>query len=185
MDKEPLIHTDEESRTITFMGEINETSISKLIWAFRTLINKDDAEDKSKKNYNRKPIHFHIDSRGGYVYEGNALLSLMVESKTPIYTYCDGFCMSMGFMLYLAGSKRYAGCFARFMYHQISTGVKGTLTSIKEDIEQTEILNNALMAFVHERTNIPIEELEFVCTSKKDWYFSRGSAIDCGIVTEE
>ena len=182
--KEPLIQVDNDSRTIEFMGDITADSISKLMWEFRKFLIQDDKDESEKKNFKRKPIHFHINSYGGTVYDGNALLSLMLSSKTPIYTYCDGYCMSMGLILYLAGSKRFAGKYVRFMYHQISTSVKGMIESCREDLIESDILNTQLMKFVSERTQFDYDTLVKINASKDNCYFGYDFAVSTGVVTE-
>lgn len=71
-----------------------------------------------------KPIHFYINSPGGVVTSGHAMLDMMRTIGTPVYTYCIGFAASAASVLLSAGEKgnRYIYPTAEVMIHQPSMG---------------------------------------------------------------
>lgn len=60
-------------------------------------------DDENIPTENRKPIKLYVNSPGGDIYEGFALVDAIQLSKTPIYTYNVGTCASMAFLIYIAG----------------------------------------------------------------------------------
>lgn len=92
-------------------------------------------EDKSSKDVveqlfylnainNTEPIHMYLNCPGGVVTAGFAMYDTMQSIEAPVYTYCIGFCASMGSIILSAGEKghRYIYPRAEVMIHQPSTG---------------------------------------------------------------
>lgn len=73
---------------------------------------------------NKTPIHFYINSPGGVVTSGHAMLDMMRTIPTPVYTYCIGLAASAASVLLSAGEKgnRYIYPTAEVMIHQPSAG---------------------------------------------------------------
>ena len=91
-----------------------------MIWYLLYQIQEDDEKDEKEKDYNREPIKLYINSYGGSIYDMWGLIDVILNSKTPIYTYCTGYAMSAAFKIFLAGHKRYCYKHSIFMYHQMS-----------------------------------------------------------------
>ena len=76
-----------------------------------------NAEDKGIPTDERKPILLYVASNGGDVDAGFELIDTILASKTPVYTINLGYQYSMGFLIGLAGRKRYAAQNAKFLMH--------------------------------------------------------------------
>lgn len=87
------------TRMIYLQDEINNETLSDVISAI-LLFNKADDMEKAKL---RNPIHLYINTFGGSVADMWSLISVIEVSKTPVYTYCTGYAMSAGFMIFIAG----------------------------------------------------------------------------------
>lgn len=110
-----------EDRVIWIDDGIDESvlEVSKLIMRF----NKEDTNIPIK---DRKPIKLLIYSYGG---DGNvcfSLLDIIALSKTPVYTYNMGIAMSAGFLILLAGHKRFCTKYSTALAHSGSGGTSGT-----------------------------------------------------------
>ena len=92
----------------------------------------------------------YINSPGGSVTAGLAILDTMKMVKCPVATYCVGQAASMGAILLAAGEKgkRHALPNARIMIHQPLGGAQGKATDIaitaKEILRIKDILNGIL-----------------------------------------
>jgi ATP-dependent Clp protease protease subunit len=73
--------------------------------------------------YKPKPIKIHIDSYGGAVYQCFGLLGIIKSSKTTIHTLVTGCAMSCGFLIAIAGHKRFAYEKSTYLYHLLRLGV--------------------------------------------------------------
>ncbi len=122
MDKEqqfvPINHQLQKSlmeqRKIFLWGAVEDES-AKVIVEQLCYLSTINAEE---------PIHFYINSPGGVVTSGHAMLDMMQSIETPVYTYCIGFAASAASVLLSAGEKgnRYIYPTAEVMIHQPSMG---------------------------------------------------------------
>ena len=92
----------------------------------------------------------YINSPGGSVTAGLAILDTMKMVKCPVATYCVGQAASMGAILLASGDKgrRYALPHARIMVHQPWGGAQGKASDIeitaREILRLKEMLNGIL-----------------------------------------
>ena len=176
---------NELSRVLYLSSDIDNESTSKIITEILKINEADDASEGSVVGFKREPIKLYVQSFGGSVYDCWALIDIMINTKTPIYTYCTGYAMSCGFLIFLAGDKRFASKHSTFMYHQISIGYDYMeYTRIKEDMHENEFLQGMMERMVLERTYISEDRLREVREKKIDWYIHLAEAVELGVVTE-
>lgn len=116
---------------IIFLGTGVDDTVANLIVAQLLFL---ESEDKDKD------IKLYINSPGGSVYAGLAILDTMNLVKPDVSTICVGMAASMGAVLLAAGAKgkRYSLPHSRIMIHQGSAGFEGTPSDI--DIMAREVL---------------------------------------------
>ena len=117
-------------RIIILDGEVNSHS-SSLITAQLLFLEADNPD---------KAISFYINSPGGSVTAGMAILDTMNFIKPDVYTIVMGQAASMGSLLANAGTKghRYILPNARHMIHQPLGGASGQATDV--EIQARELL---------------------------------------------
>lgn len=168
-----------------YLGEsVSEASMKELIKNIREINRLDDEQERKVVNFVRKPIELIVSSYGGSVYDGFGLVDTMNLSKTPIHTICIGKAMSMGFIILLAGHKRFMTEMATAMYHQISTGTWAELEKIKRTVAECERLERMYDAYVLKRTNIMQDKLDLVKATCRDWYICAEDCKKLGIIDE-
>ena len=91
----------------------------------------DDAEIKPEE---REPIRLYINSPGGDVTEGFALIDVMEISETPIYTINLAEAYSMAFLIGIAGTKRFSLPSASFMMHEPSGLTIGKFSDMADKV---------------------------------------------------
>ena len=130
-----------KDRIVFVSGEI-EDEMANAIVAQLLFLQAEDA---------KKEISIYINSPGGSVTAGLAILDTMRMVKCPVATYCVGQAASMGAILLSAGEKgkRHALPNARIMIHQPWGGAQGKASDIeitaKEILRLKEILNGILV----------------------------------------
>ena len=119
-----------KDRIVFVSGEI-EDEMANAIVAQLLFLQAEDA---------KKEISMYINSPGGSVTAGLAILDTMRMVKCPVATYCVGQAASMGAILLSAGEKgkRHALPNARIMIHQPWGGAEGKASDI--EITAREIL---------------------------------------------
>ena len=129
-----------KDRIVFVSGEIEDEMANAIVAQLLFL----QAEDSKKE------ISMYINSPGGSVTAGLAILDTMRMVKCPVATYCVGQAASMGAILLSAGEKgkRHALPNARIMIHQPWGGAEGKASDIeitaKEILRLKEILNGIL-----------------------------------------
>ena len=114
------------TRTIYLNTGVSSEAVTEGVIAIMKINAYDDEQEAKLKDYVRQPIKVVVDSYGGIVYDGMAMISAISTSKTPVHGYCYSKAMSMGFLIYISTHKRFAGKYATFMSHQLSGGHYGT-----------------------------------------------------------
>ena len=127
-----------------------------------------------------EPIHIYINSPGGSVTAGLAILDTMRLVKSKIYTYCIGLAASMGSILLSSGDKRYIVPHAEVMIHQPLGGTKGQATDIEiaaKHISRTKEVLNSILAENCGRTYEEVSQ-----DTERDNWKSAAEALEYGLV---
>jgi len=127
---------------IIFLGTQVESNMANSIVAQLLFLEADDPD---------KDIYIYINSPGGSVVDGLAILDTMRYIKPDVSTICIGQASSMGAVLLAAGTKgkRYAVPHAKVMIHQVLGGFQGQAADIeihtKEILRVKKTLNDILV----------------------------------------
>ena len=116
---------------IVFLGTGIDDTVANLVVAQLLFLESEDP---------KADIKLYINSPGGSVYAGLAMLDTMNLIKPDVSTICIGMAASMGAVLLAAGTKgkRYSLPHSRIMIHQGSAGFEGTPSDI--EITAREVL---------------------------------------------
>lgn len=130
----------------------------------------------------KKPISMYINSPGGSVTDGLAILDTMHLISCPVHTYCVGQCASMGAVLLAAGTKgsRFALENSRVMVHMVSSGAGGQILDIKKQVEEADRLNDRLFELLSTYTGKTAKCLKSECD--RDNFMSADEAVKYGLV---
>lgn len=141
-------------------------------------LNMDDL-DKPKEEL--KPIIIFIHSYGGDLDQANYLADLIIASRIPIYTVAMGSAMSAGFIIFLAGHKRFVFNHSQLLVHEGSAAFQGTASEIEQAQKNYRKQLDEMKSYVLERTNI--DEKTFSKNRSKDWYLTKDEVIKYNIAT--
>ena len=178
-----------KSRTIYLYDVVDGISMKQVIQEIES-INASDAEVEQQLvlKYGitppRKPILLDINTYGGVVYDGLALIACIEQSKTPIITRVNGYAFSMGLTIFLAGHERHMSRHGNLMYHQISSAVWGSLKEQEESLQISACLQKQLEDYVIERTKWKRKDLKKIYNSKYDFYINAEQALADGFATK-
>lgn len=175
------IHTDE--RIFYISDRIDDDTISRVNFNLLYLLAQDSVRESVEIGYKRPPIHIYINSRGGNVYDMWSLVDIMLQSESPIYTYCTGYAMSAAFMIFLAGHKRIVTSHSTLLYHQLSQYTGGKYQDMIESQKELDWIQKSCEDFVFDRTKITRKALKENREKKQDWIFHSDDALKYGIAT--
>ncbi|MBX4206419.1 ATP-dependent Clp endopeptidase proteolytic subunit ClpP [Candidatus Parcubacteria bacterium] len=130
----------------------------------------------------KKDISLYVNSPGGSVTAGLAIIDTMNHIKPDVSTVCVGFAASMGAWILSAGKKgkRFALPNAEIMIHQPLGGAEGQATEIeiaaKRIVESRKIMNRIMS----ENTGQPLAKIEK--DVDRDFFMNAQDAKKYGII---
>ena len=163
---------------IIFLGEdVNPTSASLVIAQLLFL----ESEDPDKE------IFLYINSPGGSISDGMAIVDTMNYIKCPVSTICVGLAASMGAVLLASGEKgkRYATPNAEILIHQpliAGGGLSGQTTEIKIHADHMVKTREKLNKLLSEKTGQSLEQIEK--DTERDHYMTAQEALEYGLIDE-
>ena len=130
----------------------------------------------------KKAVAMYINSPGGSVTAGLAILDTMRMVKCPVATYCVGQAASMGAVLLAAGERgrRYALPHARIMVHQPWGGAQGRASDIEITAREILRLKDTLNGILAEAAGKTLEAV--TNDTDRDHFMSADEAKAWGIV---
>lgn len=158
---------------IVFLGEQVDDQVANSVIA--QLLHLESADPE-------KDISFYINSPGGSVTAGLAILDTMNFIKCDVSTICIGQCASMGAVLLSAGAKgkRFALPNSMILIHQPSGGAQGQQTEIAivaDFMLKTRKRLNGILAI---NTGQDLERIQQ--DTERDNYMTAQEALDYGLI---
>ena len=173
-----------ESRSIMLQGNLEEESAAEIITALIVLSSQKDPETNEVE-----PIKFYISTYGGAADEMFAIYDVMNYVKRQgviIETVGLGKVMSAGTLLLAAGTPghRKLGKHCRVMIHAVAGGSMGELHSIKNELEQMNVLQESYIKAMSDETEMSKKQIQSLINRKVNVYLSADEAIEKGLADE-
>ena len=161
-----------KDRIVFVGGEIDDGTANAVVAELLFL----QAQDSEKE------VSMYINSPGGSVTAGLAILDTMKMVKCPVATYCVGQAASMGAILLASGAKgrRFALPHARIMVHQPWGGAQGKASDIEITAREILRLKDVLNGILAEASGKTAEAV--VQDTDRDHFMSAEEAKAWGIV---
>lgn len=160
-----------KDRIVFLSGEINDdmanTIVSELLYL---------------DSINHNDISLYINSPGGSITSGMAIMDTINFIKSDVSTICIGIAASMAAFLLSCGTKgkRYILPNAEVMIHQPLGGATGQATEIKIAAERILKLKNKLNQILSNNTNQELKKIEI--DTERDYYMNANEALEYGII---
>lgn len=158
---------------VVFLGEQVDSHTANLVVAqLLHLANEDPKKD----------IKLYINSPGGSVYDGLAIIDTMNYIKPDVQTIGIGLQASMGAMLLSCGAKgkRFVLPNSRIMIHQPSSGTEGKITDQEIALKEGIYLKKKLAEIFAKNTGKSVEQVEK--DMDRDNWMSAEEALQYGII---
>ena len=158
---------------IIFLGGPIDSDVANLVVAQLLFLASEDP---------KKDISFYINSPGGHVSAGLAVLDTMNHIQPNVSTVCVGMAASMGAVLLSAGQKgkRFALPNAEVMIHQPSGGAEGMAADIEITAKQILKLRERLNKILAKNTGQKVEKI--AADVDRDFFMTADEALKYGIV---
>lgn len=158
---------------IVFVGtEIDDFVANAVVAQFLFLESEDPDKD----------VQMYINSPGGVVTAGLAMVDTMNYVRCPVSTMCIGQASSMGAVLLAVGQKgnRFALPHARIMIHQPLGGARGQATDIEIQAREIKKVKDTLIDMLVAATGQ--KRARLAGDIERDFYLSAQEAVEYGVI---
>lgn len=159
---------------IIFLGQPLDDNIANLVIAQLLFLTAENPE---------KDISIYINSPGGSITAGLAILDTMRVVQPDIVTYCVGQAASMAAVLLACGAKgkRYSLPHSRILIHQPSlSGLAGQATDIEIHAREILRMRHTLNMIIAEAAGQPLERIER--DVDRDYILEPAQALEYGLI---
>lgn len=174
--EEVMVIKDMQQRKIWLHAGIDIESVSGAIHNIYQY-NREDAELPVES---RKPILLYVASNGGEVNAGFALIDAIQTSKTPVYTINTGYWYSMGFLIGLAGQKRFAMPNATFLMHDGSNFIWTSGSKAQDQADFNRRVEARVKQYILDHSNLTSKEYDK--KQRVEWYLFADEAKEKGFI---
>lgn len=160
---------------IVFLGGPIDDDVANLIIAQLLFL---EAEDP------KKDISLYVNSPGGYIHSGLAVVDAMNHIKPDVATVAIGMAASMGSIILTSGAKgkRFALPHAEVMIHQPSGGAEGQASDIEISAKHILLERDRTNKILSKTTGQPLEKIEK--DVDRDFFMTADEAKKYGIVDQ-
>jgi ATP-dependent Clp protease protease subunit len=129
-------------------------------------------------------IDLYINSPGGSVVDGMAVIDAMQCIQAPVSTICVGQAASMAAWILAAGTRgrRVATPHAEIMLHQVSAGFKGQAADIQVQAERIRRMQDSLVRLIAGWTRQDADRIRR--DMERDFFMSPDEARAYGLIDE-
>lgn len=177
-------------RYLNIIGELNEMVLESVLdkisemkdeeLDFIDTITEDEEFSREDAIKMLGPIMVNISTFGGIIDTGFAILDALSVLESPIHTRVNGYCMSTGLIVFLAGDQRECGKNATFMYHTLAYGCEGHLARHKAQVDAAKDIQKRFDSLILEKTSITEKQLKKYING--EWYLNATQALDLGLI---
>ena len=167
---------------IYFYGDVKKASVMEL----NRLLHEKSVEIPhvyAKNEISAEPeIRLHINSYGGYVFDGLAAIDAVCRAKKQcrVVTIVDGACASAATTFSVAGTERLMGAHSFMLIHQIHSVFWGTYEEFKDEKENLDMLMRCIKDIYKTYTRVPMEEIDKIL--KHDLWWDAETCVEYGLV---
>lgn len=174
--EEIILVKDMQQRKIWLHDSIDIETISGAIHNIYQY-NREDADIPVEE---RKPILLYVASNGGSVDAGFALIDAIQTSKTPVYTINTGYWYSMGFLIGLAGKKRFAMPNATFLMHDGSNFIWTSGSKAQDQADFNRRVEARVKQYILDHSSLTSKEYDK--KQRVEWYLFADEAKEKGFI---
>jgi ATP-dependent Clp endopeptidase proteolytic subunit ClpP len=130
----------------------------------------------------RRPFRIRINSPGGSVFHGDAIVTAIRECRSEVHTYIDGMAASMAADIWMAGDKRHMASNSKLMIHRTSTFAFGNAQDLREAADALDKFDEAAINTFVELTSMGKDEAIERFYNYKDNWLTAADALMYGLI---
>lgn len=171
MEYKSIFETLRDSRIIFINGEINADLANNVIAQLLYL-----------DSLSHEDINIYINSVGGSVADGLAIIDTMKFVKSKVNTTAIGTAASMAAVILSCGDYRCCLKHSRMMIHQVSFGLEGNLMDVSIAYQNVLDTKKSLMSILSNSCGKTLKQIEKDC--ERDYWLDAPMAKEYGLIDE-
>jgi ATP-dependent protease ClpP protease subunit len=184
-EKEQKLTVETTNNHIYFYAIVDSDRCLALMKSIRDVDNQLRNERLSRslpEDFPYVPIWLHVNSGGGYLFDGLAVADQLKTIKTPIYSLIEGYNASAATLISMACHKRLIMPSAFVLIHQLSSFLYGSYEQLKDDVHMLDMAMAHLVTFYTEHSHLEEEEIRAML--RRESWFNAQEALEKGFVDE-
>ena len=170
------------NNNIYFYSEVNRVKNlqlnKKLMTLGTSLVNRNNSLGVAIPT----PINLHINSYGGSLFAGFSSVDYVLNCPVPVHSVIDGCAASAATLFSVVAEKRFMHKHSFMLIHQLSSGMWGNYESLKDDMENCDLLMETIRTIYSEHTKIPKNQLSKIL--KHDLWWDAKTCLKYGLIDE-
>lgn len=127
-------------------------------------------------------IHLRVNSGGGSLFDGIAIMDKIRTLKSQVYTYVEGGVASAGTLITVVGKRRFIGKHSMMLIHQLSSFCHGNFEQLEDDQTNNRRLMGIIKDVYKSYTKLPMKKIDEIL--KRDLWLTSQECLEYGLVDE-
>ncbi|NBW09827.1 MAG: Clp protease ClpP [Caulobacteraceae bacterium] len=138
------------------------------------------AINELQNQYSR--INIHINSPGGDVMHGDAIISAMDRCSAEVHTYVDGIAASMAAEIWIACPNRHMSKTSKIMVHCTSTIAWGNAKELRAEAQALDVFDSVCITRMAEACGKKEDEIRANYYDGNDHWMSAADCVALGLI---
>jgi len=167
-----------DSGVFMLMGEINDDSCRECVsWLFEMNLTQG-------KKHMHKTLHIVVNSPGGDLSCGFAIIDAMEGSAIPVHTIGMGQICSAAFMIFLQGKHRVLTPNTSIMSHTFSWAPSGNFHDLISSRVEVDNSHRRMLEHYQKTTKLPLDVISKKLLTKVDVWLTAQEALELNVCDE-
>lgn len=167
-------------------GIVNEDMAVKVSYYVNKIIETNKKyEEAGLKDKKLKTVTFLINSYGGSVLHGNAIIGnikRLQQNKIKVVGIVESIAYSMAFDIIIHCDERIGYGLSQYLLHQTAFGQGGELREFEREVEFQKKLWEKSADYYAKLTKIPRKRIDEIYDRKENYFFDAETALELGVI---
>ena len=167
-------------------GIVNEDMAVKVSYYVNKIIETNKKyEEAGLKDKKIKIVTFLINSYGGSVLHGNAIIGnikRLQQNKIKVVGIVESIAYSMAFDIIIHCDERIGYGLSQYLLHQTAFGQGGELREFEREVEFQKKLWEKSADYYAKLTKIPRKRIDEIYDRKENYFFDAETALELGVI---
>lgn len=181
----PQMTVEAVDNHVYFYADVNSDRCLALIRAIREVdvrLRNEHLSRHMTSGFPQTPIWLHIQSYGGDLFAGLAMIDQLAGVPSPVYSVIEGVAASAATLMSMACQRRYILPNSFMLIHQLRALIWGTHEQIKDEAKLSDMLMDKVISFYSDKTKLDAEAIRALL--QRETWMDAATCLERGFVDE-